>query len=345
MITATYSPEDNKLRLYASERLDEETYAEVKKVGFRWAPKQELFVCPTWTPQAEDLALKLAGEIGDEDTSLLERAEERSIRFDDYSEKRAREASQAADHAEQLASAIPMGQPILVGHRSERKARRDQQKIESSMKKAISLFDTSNYWESRAKRVIKAAKYKDAPRVRARRIKTLEADRRKWVRSFTPANPNETILQTRWNAPEGEEPVPHVYMGKGNGWEAVEDLPKLEAQAKRWIAHLDRRLSYERALLAAQGEMHLLDPPKRPKKPPIKNVRAEEVRVQNRFQRGEIMVLPVREMTKAEYSKIYRDYKGTNLSEDGTHRIRIAVVRGDYTAVFLTDTKAHEAAA
>lgn len=344
MITATYSPEDNKLRLYASERLDEETYAEVKKVGFRWAPKQELFVCPAWTPQAEDLALKLAGEIGDEDTSLLERAEERSIRFDDYSEKRAREASQAADHAEQLASAIPMGQPILVGHHSERKARRDQQKIESSMKKAISLFETSTYWESRAQRVIKAAKYKDAPRVRARRIKTLEADRRKWVRSFTPANPNETILQTRWNAPDAD-PVPHVYMGKGNGWEAVEDLPKLEAQAKRWIAHLDRRLSYERALLEAQGATSLLDPPKRPKKPPIKNISGETVCVQNFWRKGETEELPIVEMTKAEYAKIYRDYKGTRLSADGTYRIRIVVRRSEYTAVFLTDAKAHEAAA
>ncbi len=46
MNTATYSPEDNKLRLYPSCRLDSETYARVKAAGFRWAPKQELFVAP-----------------------------------------------------------------------------------------------------------------------------------------------------------------------------------------------------------------------------------------------------------------------------------------------------------
>nr|AVI43822.1 hypothetical protein [Klebsiella pneumoniae] len=39
---ATYSPDDNKLRLYASLRLDEETYSLINKAGFRWAPKQEL---------------------------------------------------------------------------------------------------------------------------------------------------------------------------------------------------------------------------------------------------------------------------------------------------------------
>ena len=62
-ITATYSPEDNKIRLYASSRLDAETYARVKAAGFVWAPKQELFVAPKWTPAREDLAMELAGEI------------------------------------------------------------------------------------------------------------------------------------------------------------------------------------------------------------------------------------------------------------------------------------------
>ena len=31
--TATYSPEDNKLRLYSTTRLDSETYARVKAAG------------------------------------------------------------------------------------------------------------------------------------------------------------------------------------------------------------------------------------------------------------------------------------------------------------------------
>jgi hypothetical protein len=48
--TATYSPEDNKLRLSATSRLDAETYARVKAAGSSWAPKQEIFVAPMWTP-------------------------------------------------------------------------------------------------------------------------------------------------------------------------------------------------------------------------------------------------------------------------------------------------------
>src|SRR3990172_5821451 len=63
MMTATYSPDDNKLRLYASARLDADTYARVKAAGFIWAPKQELFVAPMWTPQREDLLIELCGAI------------------------------------------------------------------------------------------------------------------------------------------------------------------------------------------------------------------------------------------------------------------------------------------
>ena len=71
--TATYSPEDNKLRLYSTTRLDSDTYARVKAAGFIWAPKQELFVAPMWTPGREDLLIELAGEIEDEDRSLVDR--------------------------------------------------------------------------------------------------------------------------------------------------------------------------------------------------------------------------------------------------------------------------------
>ena len=55
MMTATYSPEDNKLRLYSDTRLDAETCTELKAAGFKWAPKQDLWVAPMWTPAREDL--------------------------------------------------------------------------------------------------------------------------------------------------------------------------------------------------------------------------------------------------------------------------------------------------
>lgn len=185
--TATYSPEDNKLRLYASARLPEDVYRRVRAAGFIWAPKQELFVAPAWTPDREDLLTELAGEIGDEDTSLVERAEQRAERFEDYSEKRAAEADRAHDTVSAIADNIPLGQPILVGHHSERRARKDAEKIENGMRRAVNLWKTSEYWKDRAAGALSHAKYKELPAVRARRIKTIEADKRRQEKAIEQA--------------------------------------------------------------------------------------------------------------------------------------------------------------
>lgn len=179
MMDATYSPEDNKLRLYATSRLDPDTYARVRAAGFIWAPKQELFVAPMWTPQREDLLLELCGEIGDEDTSLVERSEERAERFQDYKHARAEDAERANEAVDQVAKRFEGGQPILVGHHSEKRARKDAERIENGMRKAVKLWETSQYWQHRAAGAIRAAKYKERPDVRGRRIKGLEADLRK----------------------------------------------------------------------------------------------------------------------------------------------------------------------
>jgi len=179
MLTATYSPEDNKLRLYSTEKLDPETYARVKAAGFIWAPKQALFVAPMWTPQREDLLFELCGEIGDEDTSLFERAEERAERFEDYSANRAEDAERAKDRVDSISGNIPFGQPILIGHHSEKRARKDAEKITNGMRKAVKMWEQAEYWKDRATGAIKHAKYKERPDVRARRIKDLEADKRK----------------------------------------------------------------------------------------------------------------------------------------------------------------------
>ena len=111
MYTATYSPEDNKLRLYASERLDPETYKKTRGMGFIYAPKQGLFVAPMWTPSREDFLIEMCGEIGDEDKSLVERSEERAERFEVYSEHRAEDADRAQKAVSYITDNIPMGQP------------------------------------------------------------------------------------------------------------------------------------------------------------------------------------------------------------------------------------------
>lgn len=356
LYSATYSPDDNKLRLYASSRLDEDLYHRVRAEGFRWAPKQDLFVAPAWSPAREDLLLELCGAIDDEDTSLVERSEERAERFEGYQENRAADAESARAAVKSIADGIPMGQPILVGHHSEKHARRDAKRIENGMRRAIKMWETSKYWQSRAAGAIAAAKYKLRPEVRARRIKRLEAERRKLVRDYTPDKPDQIAHSTPWHCPicgeyscdhpKAKVKVPHVYCGasRGGSWVPVESLPAIEARNARPIAHLDRRLEYERAMLEAEGNSGLLDKPKRPKAPPLLNYRAESIEVRQKWG-SDVLSYPQKEMTKAEYKKAYHEDRWTVTAADGSHRIRYLsggpMGKRTCHVVFLTDSKEH----
>ena len=101
-LTATYSPDDNKLRLSSATRLDRDVYDRLKAAGFAWAPKQDQFIASMWTPVRADLCVDLAGEIGDDDSNLIDRAEDRAERFEDYRDKRADEAERAASQARRV---------------------------------------------------------------------------------------------------------------------------------------------------------------------------------------------------------------------------------------------------
>jgi hypothetical protein len=80
--------------------------------------------------------------------------ERRRARIDRYKERaeRARANSQAMyGQAKSMASAIPFGQPILVGHHSEKADRRFRQRIENRFRKSFEEQGRAEYWEERAK--------------------------------------------------------------------------------------------------------------------------------------------------------------------------------------------------
>lgn len=279
MITATYSPEDNKIRLYPSERLDEETYKRVKAAGFKWAPKQELFVAPMWTPEREDLAIELAGEIEDETMSMAERAEIKAERLKGYAQKRATEAERCAENAKAIGGRFEFGQPILVGHHSEKKARKDAEKIEQNMLKAARLFDTADYWAYRARGAMAHASYKANPVAVARRIKSIESDRRKAQKTVDEAKKAIAFWESK---PKKEDAL--IWLGTlGRGFYIYDDSPTGSTHAyhllkegkvalekvyehgirlskrtierlSRWLSHYDNRLTYEREFIKSLSD-------------------------------------------------------------------------------------------
>lgn len=82
--------------------------------------------------------------------AYADKIEEKRERFAARAEK-AREASSAAHgEARRIGSFIPLGQPILVGHHSEKRHRRDIDKIDRSMRKAIDLDSKASHYERKA---------------------------------------------------------------------------------------------------------------------------------------------------------------------------------------------------
>ena len=364
-ITATYSPDDNRLRLSASSRLDPETYARVKATGYSWAPRLEQFIAPAWTPQREDLALELAGEIEDEDSTLMDRAEDRAERFGGYHERRAAEAERAREAVSAIADNIPFGQPILVGHHSERHARRDAEKIQRGMRKAVDLWKTSEYWKGRAAAAIRHAKYKERPDVRARRIKGLEADERKeqrdkkraeqcaklWATIHEPSNvtrkdgaPSTAEQRAAWIA--GNVPGCSVRLGRWDAYDVLrphgeryKDCPAMtvaevqEAAAKVYaatIAHCDRWLAHLANRLEYERAMLAESGYKAPEKLAGKAALpllnySGTVSYRNPYHPGEVTTAEAVPITKAQLAAIHADYKGTRISACGTHRVRTAM--------------------
>jgi phospholipid N-methyltransferase len=229
-----------------------------------------------WTPGREDLLISLCGSIGDEDTTLVDRAEERAERFDGYSARRGADAEAARSQVEQIAGRFEFGQPILVGHHSERRARKDKERIDNGMRKAVANWEKSEYWTNRAAGAVRHAKYKELPDVRYRRIKGLESDLRKqqkyldqnegfmklWaVEGLTLEQATDRAGRDRLSVLVDGSRYESLYSRLVDGHMTAEEAKqraischtRSNARAARWIAHFSNRIQYERAMLGESG--------------------------------------------------------------------------------------------
>lgn len=364
--TGSYSPEDNKLRLYASERLDKELYDRVREAGFIWAPKQELFVAPMWTPAREDLVLELAGFIDDEETSMEERAEVRAKRFEGYQANRSKDAENSLNEYDNLTD----GSNVIAASdnwRQQRRAEKKAQKIENVKQHAINMWETSEYWEYKTRGVLAHAAGRNNTRTLLNRIKKLTAGKRKQEKYIKASNHivglwDSQQLTTEWALKltshfdsnfyddlRDEKITPEEAKTK-----SVARQCRLAAHTNRWVTHYANRLNYETAILKASGYVEP-EKAKRPAQPKLLNYKqAEGFQMKPRGSGRELETWTQIEMTKAEYKKIYCDWKGTRLINDN-HRVRIAIIhdpadprQSGYgrklldVVVFLTDSKEHE---
>lgn len=116
-------------------------------------------------------------------STYRERRLARVERLREWSGANAGKADAAYGSAHQIASMIPMGQPILVGHHSEKRHRRDIARIDGGMRKSIELGKRAGAQASAADEIERQAAgaiYSDDPDAVERltaKIAAMEAER------------------------------------------------------------------------------------------------------------------------------------------------------------------------
>lgn len=184
-----------------------------------------------------------------------ERREARADRLREWAEKRERKAEHDYQAARQIADRIPFGQPILVGHHSEGRARRDAARIDAGMRRSIEHAETAARMTARAATIdaqAASAIYSDDPdaldRIRDRiadlegerdRIKAYNASCRKGTPDLDLLTGQEqrALADAARYAPGGlrggQFPAYHLTNLTGNIARQRKRLQQLEAKAAR----------------------------------------------------------------------------------------------------------------
>jgi hypothetical protein len=237
---ATYCPEDDKLRLYIG-RVPHEEYKALRAEGWQATAKQECDFAAVWTSRREDTALSYAGIVLDEDQSPADRAADRAERFSGYLDKRRSEAHEQADKYD--------AGPQVHGYQDKAKAVRAADRHDRLADRACDAWSKAEYWQRRTAGVISNALYKSSPSVRMGRIKRLESDQRKHVKSWTE---HIEKLQTQfdiWQGIAGKRekilmPAGWRYAVSYHGIEGQGEDGKLTIEQMRLIACLSSVESY-----------------------------------------------------------------------------------------------------
>ena len=74
-------------------------------------------------------------------------------KYREIADRKRGEAAATLDRARSMADAIPLGQPILVGHHSEQRDRNYRGRIQSTYSKGFELDKTAQYYEEKAARL------------------------------------------------------------------------------------------------------------------------------------------------------------------------------------------------
>lgn len=165
-------------------------------------------------------------------------------RTDRYAKRADRNAAEGDARWRRSDEGLPdNGQPILVGHHSERRHRKALERAHNNAHKAIDLQKKAAYWANRAEAAGAYEEHRNAPGRTLRRIDKLEASRRRIVRG----------LEEGWHKttrPGEEAPAGATLLIDGNHklWR-VEPSDEYKAQRQADLDQIDDELGYWRHVI------------------------------------------------------------------------------------------------
>ena len=185
-----------------------------------------------------------------------ERAERMDDRAERLTERAARKTAESDGRwaaADAITENIPMGQPILVGHHSERGHRAALKRADGHMRKSVELEAEAKHAQHGADTASRHMDLRENPGRVHRRIEMMEAERRKIDRSLAAcglsgARMKPHMADKDWTCPRCWT---SVHIGDDltipeHGGATGLHREQLDGQA----AHLDNQLTYWRGILA-----------------------------------------------------------------------------------------------
>jgi len=150
--------------------------------GKRWRGAFSFWQDPT-AALLERLPTTERTTFAERQTAKTERAEDRAERYAGYAENAEQRSAALYGQAKSMADGIPFGQPILVGHHSEKRDRNYRGRICSKFEKSFEEAKKAQHYEQRAAAASGTAAEKDLPFMH-RRLKEAETNLRKVTRSL-----------------------------------------------------------------------------------------------------------------------------------------------------------------
>lgn len=130
--------------------------------------------------------------------SKIQRDLDKAERYEGYADNAEARSEIRSRAADKISSFIPFGQPILVGHHSERRHRRDIERIRSNVEKSIEESEKAAYLRGRAFDLNRSQERLEDRRYIGNRIKEAQKAVRQLSKWAEPTNPRLLHAQEKF---------------------------------------------------------------------------------------------------------------------------------------------------